>query len=121
MVHSALRTGRNRCPHDASNELSGRHVGTAQQYMPEMTLKPDITQLDDLLGIVAQGSEDKPARVIQEHLREACQRRAAGMFPEYVQELEFARRAAGEITSSNLRRTVDRVLAGLIEVAPPAT
>jgi hypothetical protein len=89
--------------------------------VPKMTLKPDIAQLDDLLGIVAQGSEDEPARVVQEHLREACQHRAVGMFPEYVQELEFARRAAGEMTSSNLRRTVDRVLAELIEVAPPAT
>jgi len=89
--------------------------------VPKITLNPDIRQLDDLLGIVVQGSEDEPARVVQEHLREACHRRAAGMFPEYVQELEFARRAAGEMTSSNLRRTVDRVLAELIEVAPAAT
>jgi len=39
------------------------------------------------------------------------------MFPEYVQELEFARRAAGGMTSPSLRRTVDRVIAELIEVA----
>jgi len=80
-------------------------------------LKPDISQLDDLLSLVAQGPEDEPARLVQEHLREACQHEAVGMVSEYVQQLEVARRAAGEMNSPNLRNTVDRVIAELIQVA----
>jgi hypothetical protein len=73
-------------------------------------LNNEITNLDDLLALVAQCPEAEPARVAQEHLRYACQHLAVARYPEYVQDL-------GNMASLSLRKTADHLIAELIEVA----
>jgi len=84
-------------------------------------LKPiesEITKLGDVLEFVAQCPKDEPARAVHEHLRDASQLLATGMYPEYVQELEFARLAAESIPNRHTRKTLDRLIGELIEAGP---
>jgi hypothetical protein len=80
-------------------------------------LVSEVTKLGDVLEFVAQCPEDEPDRAVHEHLRKACQFLANGMYPEYVQELEFARLAAESIADRGNRRTLERLIGELIEAA----
>jgi transposase-like protein len=77
----------------------------------------EVTKLDYLLALLAQCPQTDAARVAGKNIQEAQQYLAVAMYAEYVQGLELARRAAGEIANGAIRERVEGMIAALIGVA----
>jgi hypothetical protein len=77
----------------------------------------EFSNLDYLLGLLAQCSQDDEAGIAGKHLQEARQYLAIAMYGEYLRDLELARGAVARISDFATRENADGIIAELMEVA----